>query len=171
MKNTILRFGLYGGITLLVLNLFAWFVLSDTLDYRSSEVVGYISMLIALSPVFLGIKYYRDNELDGVIGFGKAFRLGLAIALVPALFMFAYAAIFFQLWGDEFAAWAEESFKNGPPEAYEQYLAQMEALGPIMESPFLQGALMFVTVFLVGFIVALISAVVLQRKSTSLVAV
>ena len=51
-----------------------------------SMVIGYLSMLVALSMVFVGVKKYRDEELGGVIGFWPAAGVGLGISLIGALF-------------------------------------------------------------------------------------
>ena len=47
--------------------------------------LGYLTMIVALSVIFLGVKRYRDQELGGVIRFGTAFMLGLGIAAVASL--------------------------------------------------------------------------------------
>ena len=49
-------------------------------------VAGYLSMLVALIFVFVGVKRYRDVDLGGVIGFWKAFGVGIGIGLVAGLF-------------------------------------------------------------------------------------
>lgn len=49
-------------------------------------VVGYLSMLVALSMVFVGVKRYRDLIGGGVIRFLPALGVGLGIALVASLF-------------------------------------------------------------------------------------
>src|SRR3546814_20847233 len=48
--------------------------------------LGYLSMLVALSAVFVGIKNHRDVDRGGVIGFWPAFGLGLGISLVAGIF-------------------------------------------------------------------------------------
>src|SRR3546814_12301354 len=48
--------------------------------------LGYLSMLVALSAVFVGIKHHRHVDRGGVIGFWPAFRLGLGISLVEGIF-------------------------------------------------------------------------------------
>src|SRR3546814_6559120 len=48
--------------------------------------LGYLSMLVALSAVFVGIKHHRDVDRGGVIGFWPAFGLGLGISLVAGIF-------------------------------------------------------------------------------------
>ena len=41
-----------------------------------SEVQGYLTMIIVLSLIFVGIKRYRDKDLGGVIKFLPALGLG-----------------------------------------------------------------------------------------------
>jgi hypothetical protein len=48
--------------------------------------IGYLSMLIAMSMVFVGVKRFRDEVQGGVIKFGKAMLVGLGIAGVACLF-------------------------------------------------------------------------------------
>src|SRR3546814_2043924 len=48
--------------------------------------LGYLSMLVALSAVFVGIKHHRDVDRGGVIRFWPAFGLGLGISLVAGIF-------------------------------------------------------------------------------------
>ena len=84
MKKTVIRFGLYGALTICVLFLLAWF-LADGLSYSNQELIGYASMVIALSFVFFGIKHYRDTENQGSISFKKGLLVGIAISFITAL--------------------------------------------------------------------------------------
>ncbi len=77
----------YGIITGLVLE--ALFLTSLTLGAHAGEwgiAIGFLTMFIALSTIFVGVKRYRDVELGGVIRFLPALGLGLGIALVAAIF-------------------------------------------------------------------------------------
>jgi Protein of unknown function (DUF4199) len=51
-----------------------------------SVVIGYLSMLIALSFVFVGVKRYRDVFRGGVIRFPHALLVGFAISIVAVGF-------------------------------------------------------------------------------------
>src|SRR5262245_43339279 len=48
-------------------------------------VVGYLTQVIALTFVFLGVKAHRDNALGGVIKFFPALGIGLAISAIATL--------------------------------------------------------------------------------------
>ena len=60
-------------------------IASDLSNHTTSLWFGYLVMLVALSLIFVGVKRYRDSQCGGVINFGPAFVLGLAIAAVAAL--------------------------------------------------------------------------------------
>lgn len=47
--------------------------------------IGYLTMLIGLTTVFLAVKRRRDVDQGGVIRFWPAFGLGLAISVVAAI--------------------------------------------------------------------------------------
>ena len=49
-------------------------------------LIGYTSMLLALSAIFVGVKRHRDEQLGGVIGFWPALGMGLGITLVAGVF-------------------------------------------------------------------------------------
>lgn len=51
-----------------------------------SLVIGYLSMLVALAMVFVGVKRYRDEHLGGTIRFATALGVGAAIAAIASLF-------------------------------------------------------------------------------------
>ena len=53
-------------------------------DYGTSMLTRYASMLIAFSLVFIGIRNYRDKYDEGVISFGKAFKIGIMIVLIAS---------------------------------------------------------------------------------------
>src|SRR6476469_1095339 len=53
-------------------------------DYNTSMLIGYASMLIAFSLVYVGIRNYRDKYNGGAISFGKAFKIGIMIVLIAS---------------------------------------------------------------------------------------
>ena len=92
----------------------------------------------------------------------------MGISLIPTIGMFLYTAFFFKVWGEDFKLWAEEHFQATlPPEAFVEYQKQMEAMRPLMDNLAFQGGLMFATVLIIGLVVTLVVAFVLQTKEKS----
>ncbi|HKX84187.1 MAG TPA: DUF4199 domain-containing protein, partial [Pyrinomonadaceae bacterium] len=94
MKKVVLTFGLIAGAIVAVLVwVIAWLCDRDIISLDRAEIVGYATMLIALTMVFFGIKSYRDNYSGGCISFGKGVKVGLLISLVAALMYYGSAMV------------------------------------------------------------------------------
>lgn len=162
---------IYGVIAGLVLELV--FLLTYSLGAHggsSGMLVGYLSMLLALSLVFVGVRRYRDTVLGGVIRFGTAFGLGLGIALI--------AAVFYVLGWETYLYFTHYSFINDYTNGVLQAkraagasaaeLAKLESEMSEMKAQYAKPAfrmLMTLTeIAPVGLLVALISAAVLRRS-------
>jgi hypothetical protein len=77
MKRLILTYGMIAGTIELALLALSMGLVSD--HGGLGMALGYLSMLIAMSLVFVGVKRFRDEHQGGVIRFGKAFLVGLGI--------------------------------------------------------------------------------------------
>ncbi|WP_339635071.1 DUF4199 family protein, partial [Bizionia echini] len=80
MKSTVKKFGIYSSTLLIILFSFSFFI-EDYMNYTISEVFGYVSIILALSVIYFGIKSYRDTINNGIISFSKALTLGLLISI------------------------------------------------------------------------------------------
>ncbi|MCL6274605.1 DUF4199 domain-containing protein [Muricauda sp. 2012CJ35-5] len=168
MKNTVLRYGLYGAITICVLFLTSWFLLNE-LPFEIQEILGYASMVISLSFVYFGMKHFRDQVNEGQLSFKKAITIGILISLITALAFGVLDVIYTELLNPEFMeTYYEATIKNMrdslPPEEFESQLKEIQAQKETFSNPLFSFALMAMTVFVIGFIISLISALVLQRK-------
>lgn len=152
MKKIVIKFGLYGLSIALILFLIA-LTFGSELDYSTQEIIGYLTILASLSFVFLGIKHFRDNENNGELSLGKAVLVGLLIA--------AFTAV-----GIASADYIYTSSIN--PDFFEEYKAMMEAQGHTGEIPEYSSGfmalIMFITVIVIGLVVAVISGLILRTK-------
>jgi hypothetical protein len=168
MKTTVLKFGGYGLLTGIICFGLA-LTLGDGLSYTTQELIGYGSMIISLSFVFFGIKHYRDKVNGGLVGFGRALLIGIVISALVGVGIGLIDYIYTTTINPDFA----EDYLQRSLKLYEsQYSGeeleqkkneltqQMDAYGG---SGFM-ATLMFFTVVLIGFIMSVISALILQRK-------
>ncbi|WP_109301675.1 DUF4199 domain-containing protein [Aquimarina sp. AU474] len=170
MKNTVTRYGIYSAITICSLSLLGWF-LGNNLDYSIQEVIGYTGMVVALLFVFFGIKHYRDKENNGVVSFGKALLIGVLISLIAALAFGILDVIYVKYIAPDFMAeyYAHhvEQLRNTLTEAeFKIEFEKLEAQKELFSNIFMSFFLMFATVLIIGFIISLLSALILQRKPT-----
>jgi hypothetical protein len=77
MKKIILVNGLIAGVIVSAMILISLPLQQQgIIDTRNGMLVGYTSMVIALSTIFFGIKTYRDQHLGGSISFWQAAKIG-----------------------------------------------------------------------------------------------
>ena len=138
-------------------------------DYGHSLWVGYLVMLVGLTLVFVGMKRYRDVEKGGVTRFLPAFGVGVGMAAVAAIFYVAIwegfvALTHYDFMGDYIASirHARESAGiSGPALARE--MAELEAMRVRFANPLFRLPMIFLEIFPVGLVVALVSAALLRN--------
>ena len=137
----------------------------------NSLFIGYLTMIVALSMIFFGVKRYRDRDLGGVIKFVPAFLMGLAIAVVAGViyvagwevYMAATDGSYMKAYMDHYIAGEKAKGLAGP--AFDKLVAEMNAMMADYNSnmPY-RMSLTFMEIFPVGVIVALISAALLRNS-------
>jgi hypothetical protein len=132
--------------------------------------LGYLTMLVALSTVFVAIKRHRDADLGGVIRFWPAFGLGLGISIVAGVFyVLAWEAALAVMQTDFAAGYAtiliEQQKANGVAgEALERFTAEMERFKAEYANPLYRLPMTFAEIFPVGLLVSLVSAGLLRNS-------
>lgn len=168
MKKAILRYGLYGAASICILFLLSWLI-GDNLSYSVQEIIGYASMVVSLSFVFFGIRHFRDKINDGTVSFGKALLLGLAISLITALAFGVLDVVYIKYINPDFteeyyARSLEQLEETLPAVEFEIERVKMESEKELFMNPVISFIVMSMTVLIIGFIISLLSAMVLQRK-------
>jgi hypothetical protein len=169
MKPTVFRYGLYATLAIIGLGAIHFFLLMDVLDYSIQEVLGYLTMLLSMIFVFLGIRHYRDHINNGSLSFGQGMKVGLLIVLIPAVFFGLFDVLFTEVirpeWKEEyFTHYVEEARQNTPAEKLQARLDALEKQKKLFSNPALQFLFMSITVFIVGAIVTIISSLALRRQ-------
>lgn len=132
--------------------------------------IGYTSMLIALSAIFVGVKRYRDQTLGGVIRFWPAFAMGLGISAVAGVFyVLAWEAALAVTGMDyigEYVKHQIEQRKAASINAAElaKYVAEMNAFKLQYANPLFRLPMTFTEIFPVGVLVSLITAALLRKR-------
>jgi hypothetical protein len=174
MKRTIIIYGLIAGIVVSVLMLSAVNYLSHcegNVDYSTSMLIGYASMIVAFSLVFVGIHNYRDKYAEGVISFGKAFKIGIMIVLIAStIFVGAWLIdYFFFIPGfmEKSSAQMLDQLKaNGASQVeIDKQAKEMANFARMYKNPFFNAMMTYVEILPAGLIVTLISSLILKRKA------
>ena len=173
MKKNIIIYGLIAGIVVSILMLFSINYISHVdgkVDYSTSLLIGYASMLIAFSLVFVGIRNYRDKYNDGIISFGKAFKIGIMIVLIAStIYVVAWLIDYFFFIPDfmqKFSAQELDELKASGASQIEidKETKEMANLVRNYKNPLFVVMTTYAEILPVGLIVTLISSLILKRK-------
>lgn len=135
----------------------------------SSVWLGYLTMLVGLSLIFVAVKRYRDVECGGVVRFLPAFLLGLGIAVAAGVAYVIgweiYLAATHYAFMEEYTAGILEAKRAqglaGPALAAEA--ARLETMKTQYDNPLFRLPMTFVEIFPVGLLIALVSAGLLRN--------
>jgi hypothetical protein len=168
MKPTIFRYGLYGVIIIVASGLIQFFIFPKC-NFEVQEVIGYLTILLSMIFVFLGIRYYRNHINGGLLSFGQGLKIGTLIVLIPSvcfgLFDLFYAKVLNPDWQNDYLNhYVEKLKKTTPPDQLQPKLDALHSQMEMFSNPVMEFLLMFATVFIIGFIVTIISSLTLMRK-------
>lgn len=173
MKKTVLLFGSIAGAILggmLIIGL--PYMMKGNME--GGAVWGYSTMIVAFTAIFFGVKTYRDKHMGGTITFKEGFKAGILIALL-ASFLYALgweialashgvsAMEFMDYWSE---CQAKQLLEDGSSPAEiakktQEQMANFSWYGNL----FLRFLwTMLFESFIMGAIVALISALILRKK-------
>ena len=167
MKKTILTYGIIGGI---IVSAMMWLTLgSGKHDFDNGELIGYTTMVVALSTIFFGVKTYRDKHLDGSITFGNAFLMGLYITLVASTMYVASWLVLSATSDQDFMTEYYEHEKaklessDLPAAEVEAKLEEMRYFGELYKNPVVKIGFTYLEILPVGLLISLICAGILKR--------
>ena len=173
MKRNVLVFGLILGTIMCVNMGYIANLCYNHPDFKSNDVLGYATMVVIFSLIFFGVRNYRNKELNGVISFGEAFKTGAFIAIVGAtmyviVWLFSYHLLVPDYLDKYIPHVLKEVAEKGPANLAAK-TKEMNKLREMYKNPFFFVLITYAEVLPVGLVVALISALVLKRKSKSFI--
>lgn len=135
------------------------------------EILGYASMILALSSVFFGVKAYRDKQRNGIISFKDAFLNGLIIVVIASAiyvigWMFYYPN-FMPDFADQYQSQEITKIEASglPQEQIEEKIHSLKTQMEYYKNPFVMAGVTFMEIFPVGLVIALICAFILKKKA------
>ncbi|MEP6882799.1 MAG: DUF4199 domain-containing protein [Dokdonella sp.] len=171
MLKQILKYGLIAGL-IVGIPLFGLTVgMKDHPPEAWGMAVGYLTMLIAFTTIFVAIKRLRDVDRGGVIGFWPALGLGLGISFVASIFYVVAWEAAIAVSGVNFADFftnmmiEQEKAKGVSAEVLAKFTAEMEQFRIQYANPLYRLPMTFTEIFPVGLLVSVISAGLLRNKN------
>jgi hypothetical protein len=171
MRKIFLTYGLIAGLIVTLLIVITWSIVPPEGDFAMSYVVGYASMIIALTMIYFAIRTYRDNELGGIITWKRGFLVGVYVSIIASVLYVIGWKIFSSIampdFWDRYAKHSLDALAKRGASAAEiasqaKELEYYKHMPPLME-----WAMTFMEIFPVGLLISAISALILRRKSAA----
>ncbi|MEM6805083.1 MAG: DUF4199 domain-containing protein [Bacteroidota bacterium] len=169
MKKRILNFGLIAAAILMGINIISLLVMGDDPEnFAIGEVIGYSTIILSMAVIYFAAKSYRDQDNEGKLSFGEGMKIGLGISCIGGIVFGLYNIWYLKIFDPEFMEkyFAYTSGLERGSEEFIEGLSKLEAQSGFWMSIGGQTVLMFLTVFLIGVVISIISSFILQRKES-----
>jgi hypothetical protein len=169
MLRLILIYGSIAGLIVAVPMVWGMLALTPATAPENGWLIGYLTMIVALTAVFLGVKHYRDKVLGGAIRFLPALLVGLGISAVASVFYVVGWEISLAASGFDFATSYSKGMveaaraKGASPAELQKAMADAAAFVTMYRNPVYRWGITFIEMFPVGVLISLITAAVLRN--------
>ncbi len=170
MKKTIFTYGLISGAVIAVSVSLSLAMDTSNEHLAGLEWLGYAVMILAFSVIFVAIKGYRDKELGGVIRFGTAFGIGIAITGVASVFYVVAWEITLAITDYAFiedytqSLLAAREAAGATAAELATYAEEMAVMKERYGNPLFRVPITFLEILPVGLLITLVSSAVLRNS-------
>ena len=171
MKKNVIIFGLISGAWIATMGIYTAAACYNNPEFKGNDFLGYASMIIAFSFIFIGIRNYRNKFNNGVITFGQAFKTGLYISLIAStLYVVVWLVDYYVFIPDFLDQYIDHVLYRAQidgasqPELDEK-ASQMADFKELYRNPLFVVLITYSEVLPIGLIITIVSALILKRKS------
>lgn len=159
-SKSAMQFGLTLGIVLSVVSLAIY-----VLELYENQWINYISTVVVIVGIVIGIKNRRDKELGGTITYGSALGYGTLVTLFASIISATISMCYLAFVDDSFIQFTLEQqetqmYEQGLPD--EQIEMAMSYTQKFM-NPLWMGVMAVLMSTIMGFIISLIAAAFLKK--------
>tara|TARA_B110001454_G_scaffold172786_1_gene163891 strand:+ start:239 stop:760 length:522 start_codon:yes stop_codon:yes gene_type:complete len=160
-KSLIINYGIYLGVTTVIINLIMY-AMGMHLDPHWS--VSVISGIFFVGFIVLGIKKYKESN-EGFLSWGQGVKVGVGISIIAALIGVIYNYIFMSFIEPNFMAEVMEiqNQKLIDQGQTEEQIEAINKMGEAFQSPTLMAAMGIIGSAIGGFVVSAIVAAIMKK--------
>lgn len=176
MKKNVLVCGLIGGAWLSIMLVYSIYLCYTREDFEGNMVLGFASMILAFSLIFIAVRNYRNKYNGGQITFGKAFKIGLYISLIASsMYVITWLIDYYLFVPDFMEKFTAHNLrlaasKGATAVELAEKTKEMAWYSDMYKSPVMVVLLTYMEVLPIGLIISLISALILKRKNKKVIA-
>lgn len=172
MKKIIWIYGLVIGSIVSTHTIIMMNMVVNNKAYGSNDLVGYAALIAMFSIIFFGVRQYRNQYCEGIISFGRAFKVGAWIALIGSTMYVLFGLGYYYLFLPEFLdAYIRHVLDNcTSPQELAAKTTEMNNFREMYKNPLFAILISYMEVLPLGLIVALVSALILKNRKKPLTA-
>ena len=173
MKNTVLKYGTISGLLMAVL-LFTSIPLAPKVGFTAIGMVLFLGKMAAFTPIYFGIRNYRQTEGEGVLTFWKGLNIGILIVVLTCiLYAISWIILYYRVAPDfpdkYFADFIAQLKLHGAlPKDIADAQTQFEQSKKVLANPFINAAYAFTDPLEYGIILTLIFTAILRKKAPTM---
>jgi hypothetical protein len=171
MRKIITTYGLIAGAIVSLIWIATWPLHEKgIINFDNGMIVGYTSMVIALSTIFFGIKTHRDQNRNGSIKFLEGLKIGLLITLIASIMYALTWEVYYNTVASDYLEKYSEHYiaqmkTDGATDAeLTQAKAEMAESAEMYKNPLVRFGFTLMEIFPVGLLISLISAALLRKR-------
>jgi hypothetical protein len=166
MKRIIWIYGLVIGAIISTHTIIMMNMVVNNKGMKGNDLVGYAALIAMFSIIYFGIRKYREVYGNGFISFGKAFRIGAAIALIGSSMYVLFGLGYYYLFLPEsLDAYIQRVLDNcTSPEELAIKTKQMAEFKEMYKNPLFAILVSYMEVLPLGLVVAALSALLLKKN-------
>lgn len=164
LKPIILQYGILLGIISVVFGLMIYFL---DMHYTQEPSVGVVSILIFITVITIG-QYNFKKENQGYLSLSEALKLGMGIALISGIISISYQLLLVNVIDpnttDKMMEIARNKLIDDQPELSQEQVDQFVDMQRSFTTPGMTIAFGLIFSLFFGFIISLISGLILKRN-------
>ena len=171
MKKNVIVCGIISGVIVSALMAIMVATMYENPNFEGNMFLGYASMILAFSLIYVAVKNYRDKYNNGIIKFGKAFLIGLYVSLIASTFyVVTWLIAYYNFVPDFMDKYSEHVIqsaqKSGATQIeIEKQTAEMASMKEMYKNPLFVILMTYMEILPVGLLVSLLVAAILKRRS------
>ena len=175
MRKVVITYGLLAGAILAGMIFLMMAIVGDSSDFEKGESIGYISMVVAFSMIFFGIRSYRDKNLGGLITFNIAFRVAILITVIASACYVIGWMTYFNYVDNTFIERYTEFYTekvNASGKTPAEIKTELDAFHENMTSyknPLVMSLFTFLEVFPIGLVISILCAMLMRKSEVTTV--
>jgi hypothetical protein len=176
MKKIVLVCGVIAGIIPVTWCIFSLQIFTGHLSMNQRLFMGYATMVLGFSLIYVGVKNYRDNQNSGIISFGKAFKMALLITAVASTVYVGIWLVDFYFfipdYMDKYAAAMLTDLKasHASQASIDKQMAEVAAGAKMIKNPLFHALITYTEIVPPGIVISLIVALILKKNSKPTIA-